>query len=111
MDTLNIPISKALELIESTRDTGTVFGVCFEKRSTGELRTMAARFGVTKGVTGVGMSYDPKTKNLLCVYDMNVLGTDPETEERLKGAFRMINITGIRTLTLRGTSYVVTHLP
>lgn len=55
-----------------------IFTVTFVKKD-GTVRVMNARRGVKKGVKGVGMSYDPYSKNLIPVYDMQ------------KGAFRIIN--------------------
>jgi hypothetical protein len=55
-----------------------IFTVTFVKKD-GSIRVMNARRGVKKGVKGVGMSYDPFSKNLIPVYDMQ------------KEAFRMIN--------------------
>jgi hypothetical protein len=57
-----------------------VFSVTFVKRTTGELRKMNAMRGVRKGVKGVGHSFDPSEKGLLCVYDMK------------KGDFRFVNL-------------------
>lgn len=48
-----------------------IFGIGFVKRTTGEKRTMSVRRNVTKGVTGAGMSYDPASKGLVVVYDMD----------------------------------------
>lgn len=55
-----------------------IFTVTFVKKD-GSVRVMNARRGVKKGVKGVGMSYDPYSKNLIPVFDMQ------------KEAFRMIN--------------------
>jgi hypothetical protein len=55
-----------------------IFTVTFVKKD-GTIRVMNARRGVKKGVKGVGMSYDPYSKNLIPVFDMQ------------KDAFRMIN--------------------
>ncbi len=55
-----------------------IFTVTFVKKD-GTVRVMNARRGVKKGVKGVGMSYDPYSKNLIPVFDMQ------------KDAFRMIN--------------------
>ena len=52
----NINNKQAFELIEATRAQGTIFTVTFVKRTTGETRTMNARLGVKRGVTGVGMA-------------------------------------------------------
>lgn len=55
-----------------------IFTVTFIKKD-GTVRVMNARRGVKKGVKGVGMSYDPFSKGLIPVFDMQ------------KDAFRMIN--------------------
>lgn len=55
-----------------------IFTVTFIKKD-GSIRVMNARRGVKKGVKGVGMSYDPFSKNLIPVFDMQ------------KESFRMIN--------------------
>lgn len=65
---------------------GKVFRVKYIKRTTGEMRDLVGRFGVTKGVTGKGMSYDPADKGLMTVYDFQ------------KQAFRMINLETIQEI-------------
>jgi ribosomal protein S8E len=62
-----------------------IFTVTFIKKD-GTVRVMNARRGVTKGVKGVGMSYNPSEKQLITVYDMQ------------KGAFRMVNANTITEL-------------
>jgi hypothetical protein len=59
----------ALQMIERAAD-GRIFSIEFRKRTDGTVRRMTCRRGVTKGVTGSGMSYDPTSKGLLCVYDL-----------------------------------------
>lgn len=49
---------------------GKIARVTFIKRSDGSERKMVCRTGVKKGVTGRGSAYDPETKNLLTVFDM-----------------------------------------
>lgn len=51
------------------------------------------RFGVTKGVTGVGMAFNPDDYNLITVFDMN------------KNGFRSINLDGILMLRVHGTKW------
>ena len=58
---------------------GKIFSATFEKKD-GSIRTINCRRDVKKGVKGVGMSFDPMSKGLLVVYDMNRKG------------FRMINL-------------------
>lgn len=99
------------EFKDRTRD-GQLFTVDFIKRGTGELRTMNARRGVSKGVKGVGMSYNPEEHNLLTVYDMQVL--DPKAshnrgkseEEIQKGAFRSINLEALVGLRMDGKKWL-----
>ncbi len=47
-----------------------IFSVTFIKRTDGTERKMVCRTGVRKGVTGGGAAYDPESKNLLTVFDM-----------------------------------------
>ena len=71
------------EFKESVND-GKFFTVEFRKRTDGTVRTMNCRRGVSKGVKGVGMSYDPAKKNLLVVYEI-VAGKE-------ENHFRMVNL-------------------
>lgn len=80
-------IENTIQEIRS-RAEDTFFSVHFIKKN-GELRKMVARLGVQKGVKGVGMSYNPTDKGLLCVYDVQ------------KQAFRMINIRTIQFLQIK----------
>jgi len=68
---------------------GKIFNVKFIKKD-GTLRSMTCRREVKKGVTGVGMAYEPAKYNLIPVYDM------------VKG-FRMINASTIQEVTIEGT--------
>tara|TARA_R100001244_G_scaffold125187_1_gene95173 strand:- start:21 stop:368 length:348 start_codon:yes stop_codon:yes gene_type:complete len=101
----------AFELIEATREKGTIFTVTFQKRTTGEIRKMNARLGVKRGVTGVGMAYKPSEKNLIACYDvekakeMKAQGLDDVAAA--KKSFRMINGDSLLNLTLGGTFYQV----
>lgn len=70
------------------------FSVEFIKKD-GSLRKMVARLGVTKGVTGEGMKYDPISKGLLPVYDVQ------------KQAYRMININTIQSLKVKGKKWTL----
>lgn len=67
---------------------GKIFNVKFVKKD-GTLRSMTCRREVKKGVTGVGMKYDPAKYNLITVYDMQ------------KG-FRMVNASTIKEVTING---------
>jgi len=78
-------MQKKVDQIRKFVDNNKVFTAKFIKKD-GSERVMNCRRGVTKGVKGVGMSYDPYLKNLLPVFDMQ------------KQAFRMINISTLKEL-------------
>lgn len=76
------------------REAGaTLFGVEFIKRSDGSLRRMVCRLGVAKGVTGEGRKFDPLSKGLLGVYDIQA------------GGYRMVPLEGVQVLRIRGVAY------
>ena len=110
----NINNEQAFSIIEATRAQGTIFTVTFVKRTTGEIRTMNARLGVKRGVTGVGMAYKPSEKNLIACYDvekakeMKAQGLDDVAAA--KKSYRMINLEGIISLTVSGQAYTVEKL-
>ena len=67
--TLNILImSKISKFVEATNN-GKIFSATFEKKD-GTIRTINCRRNVRKGVKGVGYSFDPMSRGLLSVYDM-----------------------------------------
>lgn len=84
---------KLVELIKAT--DGKIFRVTFIKRTTNEYRDMTARFGVTSALKGGKLKFNPKEKNLLIVYDMDV-------ED-----YRAINISGLVSAHIDDTEYVV----
>lgn len=88
-------ISK-LEAAQKIRETkGKMFTVTFIKKSNGEKRTMNARLGVKAYLRGGVLPYDPNTKGLIPVYDI-------QTKD-----YRMINIQGIVNLKTGGIEYNV----
>jgi len=90
---MKISRKQATDLIKGSK--GRVFGVQFIKRSTGEVRKMSARTGVSKYVTGEGLKFSPSKKNLIAVFDMN------------KQGYRMINLEGLTSLRLNGSTMEV----
>ena len=84
---------KVREIVSNTN--GQFFNVEFKKRTTGELRNMTARVGVSKYITGEGLKYNAKEKDLLPVYDMIAKG------------YRMVSIDGITQLRAKGETYIV----
>jgi hypothetical protein len=72
---------------------GEIFTVKFIKRTTGEERTLNARTGVKKGITGNGMSFSPKDNGLVVVYEMN------------KKQYRMIPLENLKELHICGNHF------
>lgn len=68
------------------------FRVTFIKRTTGELRNMVCRFGVTKHLTGGEQKYDAESKGLLTVFEPG------------KG-YRSIPVDGIKEIQIDGVVY------
>ena len=83
----------AIKMIQDSK--GKIFGVAFVKRTTGDIRNMSARLGVSKGVTGEGLKYDPESKQLLTVYDMH------------KKQYRMLNTETLFQLNMQGQEYSI----
>jgi hypothetical protein len=71
---------------------GTIFSVDFIKKD-GSHRTMSCRLGVKKHLKGGELPFDPVTKGLLPVYDLQ------------KEGYRMINLNTIQELRVRGQVY------
>lgn len=76
------------------RTGGKIFSVSFEKRD-GSTRDMVCRTGVTKGVKGVGMAYEPEEHDLMAVYDVECEG------------YRMIPLDSIKKVKVNGKEYTV----
>ena len=71
------------------------FTVSFVKRGDGSLRKMNCRKGVHKEVTGEGIKYDPESKGLVCVRDVQAR------------AYRMIPLENIVSINITGRKYKV----
>jgi len=99
---MKISKATARELIASTRAKGTVFGVTFIKRTTGETRKMNCRLDVKKYLVGGELPYKPADYNLIPVWDVNAAKAAGGRE-----GYRMINCAGILSLTVGGESYEV----
>jgi hypothetical protein len=89
---MKISKEQALKLIKASG--GKTFGVTFTKKN-GEERKMNARLGVKKGVTGVGMKYNPAEHNLITAFDMH------------KENFRMINLATMSRLSTKKKTYEI----
>jgi len=77
------------------RETGGRIFFCTFIKKDGTLRRMTARVGVSKGVNGKGLKFDPAERGLVVVYDMD------------KRAFRMINTGTLRRVHIAGKQYTV----
>ena len=89
----SIKRAEAAEMIRQSN--GSIFGVDFIKRSTGELRKMTARLGVKKHLKGGVAAYDAAAKDLIFVYDITAEG------------YRSIALDAITALRIGGEQYEV----
>ena len=87
------PISKRDALGKIHASKGKIFSAIVIKRTNGERRKLNCRLGVSKYVTGEGLKFDPKKKNLITVFDMQ------------KNEYRMINIDGLEELIIDGEEF------
>ena len=72
-----------------------IFSVVFLKKN-GELRPMTCMLGVKKHLKGGRLSYDPKERNNLIVFDMQ------------KEGYRTINLDTLTLVNMKGVQYHVT---
>ena len=86
------PTESALNVIRNTH--GRFFSVEFVKRTTGEVRKMNCRTGVTQGVTGTGKSFSDFDKGLVTVWDAQI------------SQFRSIPISNIIKITSQGVEWL-----
>jgi hypothetical protein len=63
-------------------DEGKLFSVTFEKKD-GSLRTMTARLGVRKYLTGGGSKFDAEPRGMVRVFSMRDKGYRTVTAERI----------------------------
>ena len=85
---------EAVKLIQGQAKNEEVFTAVFIKKD-GSERSMNCKFGVTEGVKGVGMKYDPHSHGMLPVYDVKAEG------------FRMLNIGTLKQLTIGENNYSI----
>lgn len=88
--------TNTLTVAEFTAATegGRIFTVEFIKRTDGSHRVMNCRRGVSKGVTGAGLAFDPGPKALLPVFDLQADG------------YRFVSLDSLIALRLNGKRYV-----
>lgn len=63
-------------------DEGKLFSVTFEKKD-GSLRTMTARLGVHKYLTGGGAKFDAEPRGMIRVFSIGDMGYRTVTAERI----------------------------
>ena len=90
---MKISKAKAIDLIKTNGRKQTV-GVTHIKKDDGSIRTGSYKVGVTKGINGKGLKYNPEDYNLIPVYDMNE-------------GFRMIWEDGIQEVRTQKITYEV----
>lgn len=83
---------EALDMMRETN--GRVFSVAFTKKD-GSVRHMNCRTGVKKHLAGGELKFDPKSKGLFSVYDMQAAG------------YRFINLDTIHGLQIDGEFFTV----
>lgn len=71
-ETVDITSEQAASLLKQTH--GRIFSVTFTKRTTGEVREMVCRTGVTAHLKGGEAAYSFSEKMLLSVYDLQKAG-------------------------------------
>ena len=90
MNTINR--NQLVKLIKSTN--GRFFTAIFTKKN-GEDRIMNCRLGVTKNLTGKGMSYNPRDYDMISVFDVKADG------------YRLINLRKLKALQINGEVFTV----
>lgn len=103
-----LPTISALDAEQKIRNSkGKVFRVLFRKKD-GSLRWLTGRVGVTEGVTGEGMNYNPRDHFLIPVYEF-VSDRDPVTGKFFSrgGQWRMVSLERMERLRIGGTLYAV----
>ena len=107
MTTIFINPAQAKEIAEKAKASGKFFGLSWIRRTTskdglrikGTEDTMTCRGLVTVHLKGGSLSFDPKEKNLLIVWDATV-------EDNTK-AYRSFGLDSITRLSVGGNTYIV----
>lgn len=80
-----------------------IITVTFTKRTTGEVRVLTGRLGVSQYVTGEGLRFVPSDKNLFTIFDMALAAKLPK--ERRKEAYRCIPMDTVINIKAQGITY------
>ena len=85
-----------LQILEENRNPNTIFSVVFLKKNR-EIRRMNCMLGVKKHLKGGKLSYNPKERNNLVVFDTQ------------KKGYRTINLDTLMNISMKGVEYNVTE--
>lgn len=85
--------NEVMDFVKGLKDK--IFSVVFIKRTTGEIREMTCRQGVTKYLAGGKRSYEFEDRLLLPIFDMT------------KKDYRCIPIEGIKGIKVNGITHIV----
>ena len=96
-----IKIDQVRDTIKSI-DNGKIFSVTFIKKD-GTERVMNTMNGTSRGVKGVGLSFDPEPKGLIPVYDLQIA----KKEENKSKCWRMVNVNTVKSIKAEGVEYLV----
>lgn len=89
------PIRRQRVMEFLTNETGGRIFSCYFQKNDGTMRAMVCRRGVTKGLAGGELRYDPKPRLLVPVFDM------------LSRERRMVNVAGLVSFRVSGESFLV----
>lgn len=98
---IKIEIDQVRDTIKSI-DNGKIFSVTFIKKD-GTERVMNTMNGTSRGVKGVGLSFDPEPKGLIPVYDLQIA----KKEENKSKCWRMVNVNTVKSIKAEGVEYLV----
>ena len=98
---LKITREEVINQIKSLKG-GTIYSVKFIKKD-GSERLLNSIKGTSKGVSGEGLKFDPNTKQLLPVFDLQLRRTGIEE----KKCWRMVSLDTIKEFTSNHTTYLV----
>ena len=101
METIILRKENVRETIKGIK-RGRIFSVTFVKKD-GSTRIISTMNGTTKGVTGVGMSYEPSERGLLPMYDLN----QAKKTKDPKKSWRMINVDTVKEIKVQGTCMII----
>ena len=95
---MNAILNKDEAAIMMENSNGRIFNVRFIKKD-GSERSMTCRTGVSAYVTGEGLKYDPRSRGLLPVFDMQI--------RQGAKSYRMVNLNSVIGLKINGQEFQV----